>query len=201
MYEELVKTYRTCGQRQNSGTSEIRWVNECRLTCKDRGKWLQGVKRTFQSARLHCTRQELEQPILRDETYDYILQKCNQHKNPAELYWLIFILPLCGLWFQWKHSSGGRLLSRRHRHVFDCSCGWPWQSLHTPTGTSTITVRTSMNHVSCDLKDVPYIIAAQKSCPRWFVGQEGTYIFIFACQFAHFHSVPGSRPMNLQADK
>lgn len=83
MYEELVKTYCTCGQRQNSGTSEKRWVNECRLTCEDRGKWLQRVKRTFQSARLHCTRQQAEHPILRDETYDYILQKFNQHKNKS----------------------------------------------------------------------------------------------------------------------
>lgn len=47
-------------------------VDDCYLTCEDRGKWLQGVKRTFQSARLHCTRQQLEHTILRDETEDNV---------------------------------------------------------------------------------------------------------------------------------
>lgn len=50
----------------------IRQVDECYLTCEDRGKWLQGVKRTFQSARLHCTGQQLEHTILRDETEDNV---------------------------------------------------------------------------------------------------------------------------------
>lgn len=37
------------------------------LTCEDWGKWLHWVKRTFQSARLHCVRQQLEHAVLADE--------------------------------------------------------------------------------------------------------------------------------------
>lgn len=152
--KNLLKTYFICGCSETSGACEIRQVDESYLTCEDRGKWLQGVKRTFQSARLHCTRQQLEHTILRDETDDNVtLSKCKSDswacvkRSPAVIYSLITTLPLCGQWFQRKHSSGGRLLSHRHRHVFDCSCGRPWQSLHTPTGTSTVRKRASMKHI------------------------------------------------------
>lgn len=89
-----------------------------------------------------------------------LFQKCKSDSwtcvkiSPAEIYSLITTLPLCGQWFQRKHSSGGRLLSHRHRHVFDCSCGRPWQSLHTPTGTSTVRKRASMNHIYSVIEQV-----------------------------------------------
>lgn len=37
------------------------------LTSEDWGKRLQGIKRTFQSARLHCRRQQVEHTVLRHE--------------------------------------------------------------------------------------------------------------------------------------
>lgn len=60
----------SAGDKAGRGLPEYRVV--ARLTCEDRGKWLQGVKRTFQSARLHCGRQQLERAVLGDGQEDYI---------------------------------------------------------------------------------------------------------------------------------
>lgn len=40
------------------------------LTCEHRGEGLHRIKRTFQPARLHCARQQLEHTILRDQRED-----------------------------------------------------------------------------------------------------------------------------------
>ena len=98
------------------------------LTWENWGKWLQGIKRTFQPARLNCIRQELEHTILGHKKEDNI-SKYLSTLLPiffSSLFSLISTLPLCGQWFQWRHRWGGRLLSHRHRHVFGCNCGGLW---------------------------------------------------------------------------
>lgn len=66
MYSWLKSAAKQC----DSGTRRIRGLPECvviaHITCEDGGEWLQGIKGTFQSARLDCTGQQLEDAILRD---------------------------------------------------------------------------------------------------------------------------------------
>lgn len=58
-------------RQEYSGAWEISQAKDCwvmaRPTCEDWSERLQGIKRTFQSARLHCAGQQLEDTILGDK--------------------------------------------------------------------------------------------------------------------------------------
>lgn len=91
------------GDKAGRGLPEY-WAVAC-LTCEDRGKWLQGVKRTFQSARLHCGRQQLERAVLRVGQEDYITLSKNVNPTPELVPKLFLTHSSLYFTFLWPVSS------------------------------------------------------------------------------------------------
>lgn len=175
-----------------------------RPTCEDGGERLHGVKRALQPSRLQASGEQLENAILEDETEDSVTP--GKDPNPKALQERFLMrascLPAAGDFDEGAAGvEGSRPAGVDMRAVV---------VVDDPDEVSALQLgqrqqRKKENKKQKKERDTrrdrtggPREACVPRSCdesPTTFCGS--TYICIFPCQFAHFHSVPGCRPVNL----